>query len=38
MTPEEKQWVKQFALRIIAEFNLLRSMPKEDSPDEIAAA
>lgn len=38
LTPEEAQWVQQFAVRFIAQFNLMKSIPKEEPIDETAAA
>jgi hypothetical protein len=38
LTPEDAQFLEQYALRVIAEFNLLKSNPKEDVPDKPIAA
>lgn len=37
LTPEDAQWVEQFALRTIAEFNLLKSQSDKETPEKPIA-
>lgn len=44
LTPEDAEWLQQFALRTISEFNLrkedqnLRNEDKKEAPEELLAA
>jgi len=38
LTPEEGEWVQQFALRTIAEYNLLKSKKSKGNPEHTVAA